>query len=237
MICRETIPCGTKNSHIGICTNCTEKIHLNPRFINYKFNNISIPTLIMFDYEGDMRNILINMKFENRPENARYLGNILADFLNNSESMIENKSDVSLDDIKKFLDNVDCLVQSPMHKKKYRQRGYNQSFLLSQELSIITNLKIYKNAVIKIKNTQPQSSLDGEARKYNLTNSLLLGSDKKHLFGKNVMIVDDIVTTGNTLKEIALELNNCDIKTIRAFAIASTSGMINEESGEVFGFE
>ena len=87
---------------------------------------------------------------------------------------------------------VVCAV--PMHKKRLRQRGFNQSELLARAIAKKLDLP-YENLLVRTRNTQQQARLHGAARRSNLVNAFQAA---KPIDGKNVLLVDDVYTSGQT---------------------------------------
>jgi len=127
------------------------------------------------------------------------------------------------------------LVPIPLHRKKFNERGYNQSEELAKELSKILKIPVISNCLIKTKETNSQMTLKKEAREKNLLgvfkiaspsarNDAPIGvggtSDIPPLFNKKVFLVDDVYTTGSTMQECAKVLKAHGAKTIWGISIA-----------------
>ncbi len=97
---------------------------------------------------------------------------------------------------------VDIIIPVPLHKKRLKQRGYNQSELIADEVSVLTGIEVRTDLIIKEKHTVPQTKLSREDRKENLKDAFKYISNEK-IAGKNILILDDVVTTGATTNEIA----------------------------------
>lgn len=95
----------------------------------------------------------------------------------------------------------DLITCVPMHKKDLRTRGYNQAELLARECAELMSLP-YVNTLEKIKRNQPQHQTSGKERFKNVRGVFRL-TDQVSLRGKRVLLIDDIITTGNTLGECA----------------------------------
>jgi len=114
------------------------------------------------------------------------------------------------------------LIPIPLHKKRLKWRGFNQAHLLSieigQELNISTNDKI----LLRTKHCQPQMSIkSSKKRKENIRQVFTINPDfKKNLKDKNIILVDDVSTTGATLKEAAKTLKELKPKQIWGLVIA-----------------
>ena len=103
---------------------------------------------------------------------------------------------------KKLVDwEIDLIVPIPLHRRRKRRRGYNQSELLAKQLSKLSGIPMNVNGVIRVKNTRPQKALTGKERKKNMQGAFRIcdwGNAPK-----NVLLIDDIYTTGNTLDAVA----------------------------------
>jgi len=102
-----------------------------------------------------------------------------------------------------FVQNNNVLVTAvPLHVSRERKRGYNQSELLGIELSKMLSLPYVPNAITRIRQTKPQFELKKDARKENLKGAFALNPRfRNRIKGKNIIFVDDITTTGATLRE------------------------------------
>lgn len=134
-------------------------------------------------YRDEVRHALL--KFKN--DNARYLAKPFAKLI--------------FDRLKEEDVKIDLVIPVPSQKKTLKERGYNQSELLAEELAKLLNCDC-ADIVTKTKVTADQKTLKYAKRLTNLEGSFEL-TDKKIVKNKTVLIVDDIMTTGSTLNEIA----------------------------------
>lgn len=111
------------------------------------------------------------------------------------------------------------LVPIPLHIKKQKKRGFNQSEELAKELSSNLILPVLDNVLIKTKETQSQTELKKEEREKNIENAFLC-SQPDLIKGKNILLVDDIFTTGSTMEECAKVLKNAGAKEVWGAAVA-----------------
>jgi len=98
------------------------------------------------------------------------------------------------------------VIPSPLHKKRLKWRGFNQSEKIAVELARKLNLAINSNNLIKIKNNKPQAKLNEIDRKLNIIGNFSWQGEK--LDNKNIILIDDVATTGSTLNECAKVLKN-----------------------------
>lgn len=112
----------------------------------------------------------------------------------------------------------DLIVPVPIHSKKLKKRGYNQSELIARELSNIMNIP-HINAIERIKNTPSQVLFNGDMRWYNVKDAF---ECVINLEGKSVLIVDDVITTGATMCFCAEQLKKAGAKLVGAAAFAGS---------------
>lgn len=100
--------------------------------------------------------------------------------------------------------HIEVIIPVPLHKKRRRKRGYNQAEVLAKELSKRSHIKVNKKAVVRVGETTPQKTLGRGQRKRNLKDAFLVTKHWER--EKNVLIVDDIYTTGSTIDALAEKL-------------------------------
>lgn len=98
--------------------------------------------------------------------------------------------------------SIDYVIAVPMHKKKEKKRGFNQSILLGKKVSKYIDKPFIKKCLIRNRQTRNQSELTIEERKKNLIGSFEFKC-KINVKNKNILIVDDIYTSGSTIIECA----------------------------------
>lgn len=119
--------------------------------------------------------------------------------------------------------NEPILIPIPLSKKRYRERGFNQSEILCQKLIEIDQnkyLKLEKNILIKIKETEHQARIgDRRHRLKNLSGSFAVKNGEV-IKRKNIILIDDVTTTGATLNEAKKILKSFGARKVIAFTIA-----------------
>lgn len=114
---------------------------------------------------------------------------------------------------------VDFLVPVPLHRKRKRERGFNQSQLLARDLARIKGMRVLNRCLVKVKNVPPQTSLEGAGREDNVRGAYEVRGDGK-IEGKTLVLVDDVFTTGSTLRECSLALKRAGAGEVRALTVA-----------------
>jgi ComF family protein len=112
--------------------------------------------------------------------------------------------------------HADALVPVPLHYWRYATRGFNQAAELCRPLSRSAGLPIVRN-VRRIRRTPPQSGLDAAARRRNLKNAFAV---RGMLASRHPLIVDDVMTTGATCRQLARALLDAGAETVDVLTVA-----------------
>lgn len=121
---------------------------------------------------------------------------------------------------KEFAECVDEIAFIPMTREDHNRRGYNQTELIARELHFMMNIP-YRNALVKLRKTRRQKELSGEERKQNIAGAFAAAQGLR-FDGKNVLIIDDVCTTGSTLSDAARALREAGAERVFAAAFAKT---------------
>lgn len=119
-----------------------------------------------------------------------------------------------------ILTEVDLMLPIPIHESMHRLRGFNQSELLAGYLHQHTAIDCRSDLLIKTKKTKEQNKLSAKERKTNLTNSMSI-TDPRAIAGKTILLIDDFLTTGETLKTAAEAITPHEPNRIRALTLTS----------------
>ncbi|PKO10695.1 MAG: hypothetical protein CVU40_03325 [Chloroflexi bacterium HGW-Chloroflexi-2] len=114
--------------------------------------------------------------------------------------------------------DIDMVIPVPLSKKRLHDRGYNQSFLLALPFSMMINKPIKKQSLRRFKDTSSQVGLDRHERLINVSEAFIADSDEVN--GKNILLIDDVSTTGSTLEACAKALKNAGAKDIVGLTLA-----------------
>jgi ComF family protein len=169
------------------------------------------------EYSGTLKRAIASLKYENHPELARPLGQWLA------ESWL--KAPLSRQSV--------TVVPIPLHPTKAAQRGFNQAELIARSFCEATGLPLKRDGLARIQATEAQFSLSPQAREQNLAAAFALGQDfvRQRPIG-TVLLVDDIYTTGATVRSAAKVLRQQQISVcgVAAVAIAGQGFRMNDRS-------
>ena len=123
----------------------------------------------------------------------------------------------NLNKTRDILDHV--LIPIPLHKKRLKKRGFNQSEEIAKELSKSLGIPVYNNVLIKIKQTRDQTKLKREEREKNVKGAFVC-ENRKLIHNKKILLVDDIFTTGATMEQGAIALKSAGAKEVWGVVVA-----------------
>lgn len=194
-----------KENEKYICNDCLEMLKFISKNKKEKYKSKYVEELLyIFDYEGTIRQKILDYKFKDKS----FLHSTFSKLILNNEENI------------KFIKSYDILIPVPIHKKRMKERGYNQSELIAKDIvSEIKNIKFEKKVLIKTSNIAPQSSLNKKQREDNIKNVYRV-KNKEKIVNKRILILDDIYTTGSTVNECAKILKEAGCKDIGVITIA-----------------
>ena len=148
-------------------------------------------------YESILKELILRFKFEGEEHLSRFfIEKITSDF-----------------------SAIDVVIPIPVHIKKLRKRGYNQSAVLAKKIAQKYSKPWNPFVLKKIKETPAQSELRGHERRNNLKNVFMV-EDPQAVLQKRVLLVDDVYTTGTTVREASKQLIKKGAKSVSVFVIA-----------------
>ena len=118
---------------------------------------------------------------------------------------------------------IDVIIPVPIHRKKRRKRGFNQAEIFANGIAEMLNKPMYTKIVERIHDTKLQKQLNKEERIRNIQGAYYLKNGKK-LKNKNVLVLDDIYTTGSTAEAVTVALKQLGIREVYVFCIAIGKG-------------
>lgn len=159
-------------------------------------------------YEGVLRELVHLLKYHGVDTLARPLGALLASALPRDE-------------------RFDLIVPMPMHWWRRWRRGYNQARLLAEELSRRTGIPS-ADVGSRTRRTAPQAGLSNAQRRRNVAGTFGVRG-RERLKGRNVLVVDDVFTTGSTSSSFSLALKRAGAARVSVLALARTDRSLSAE--------
>ncbi len=153
----------------------------------------------LFVYNGSMKESVGKFKYHGRQEYAKYYAAEL--YHEYGEWMKEICAQ--------------ALIPVPIHKNRYRKRGYNQAELIAKELEKLSGIPMKSKCLIRVKDTLPQKELSNRERRENLFQAFQFNEGAElNRIPKCVILIDDIYTTGSTLDECAKVLKKAGVQEV-----------------------
>ena len=198
-----------QDSSLCICFECWDKFKkfdtnsdlyqiLLKRFNNEGFIN-GFVSLYLFEKDGKFQEVIHLLKYNNIKSIGIELGTILGKV------------------IQKEFENIDIVTSVPLHRLKKRERGYNQVDFICKGISKVTGVNFFDNLILRVRYTQSQTKLNFQERMDNVKDAFI--ANKKFIDiirGKNIIMVDDVITTGATINSAAKALKEAGASKIYA---------------------
>ena len=187
------IICGVEG-FLGICSKCKSEI---------KRVHQQEEIMAYGYYGGVLKKLILNLKYQK----SFIAGKVLADLL--CQIIIEKKL------------SIDCICYVPISKDSLKKRGFNQCSVLAKNISSILDIPVI-DCLVKVKETKEQKLLGKEERMKNILDAFEI-KNKEKLFKKNILLIDDVYTTGATINECKKNIEKCNINKIYLLTIAKSN--------------
>ena len=159
-------------------------------------------SFVPFRYAYPLDHLVQGLKFRNELACGRVLGELFARCL-----------------VARGAPLPEVIVPVPLALRRYRQRGYNQASELALSIRRITGAAVRSDIAVRQRETAEQAGLDRKARRRNVTGAFAIAAP---LQARHVAILDDVVTTGSTVRELAKVLRCSGVERLEVWAIART---------------
>ncbi len=196
-----------------ICTQCVAELPKTKYYlsknnpIHFRLNNVQslqqATAYLKFIKSGKVQTVMHYYKYKNYPEIGTVLGRWFA------QDLLQNQANF----------DWDLIVPVPLHPKKLKKRGYNQSEFFAKGLAEVLNIPHMPNIMIRKSHSDTQTRKSRIARWKNVE-QIFSVVDKEQIKNKHVLLVDDVITTGATLEACALQLERHDTRAISVASLA-----------------
>lgn len=155
----------------------------------------------VFEYGGTIRQAILQLKYHNIRTLADPLSRFLAEYL--------SEHDLSFD----------IIIPVPIHRRRLRERGYNQTALLARRLSRMARIPVMEGALIRTRHTPSQAKSDSvEQRRENIRDAFSCVS--WNVSDKHILLIDDVCTSGATLNSCAASLKSAGAASVWGLTLA-----------------
>lgn len=187
------------------CQECDNIINIEPLVNNFFTNYKKVICISAFKYENIVSEAIKSFKFGSRKMYAQQFAIVVSNAIEGEFKNIK----------------FDCLTYVPINFKRYLKRGFNQSALITKRMSNILNIP-YKKLLFKNKDNIEQHKLSRKNRIRNVE-GVYSPINVNYIKRKNILIFDDIMTTGSTLKECCKVLLDNGAKEVYCATIAAVT--------------
>ncbi len=154
-----------------------------------------------FDFGDRVRELIHKLKYSGRRDIGRFFGDII----------------LGLEQADPIWGRIDGLLPVPLHKLRMRDRGYNQSEIIAEPISKATGIPMFSKSIKRVRNTSSQTKLNAKERENNIAGAFMVS---ERLTGKKLAIIDDVITTGATTKELASAIKQAGGEVVCAMCVA-----------------
>lgn len=191
------------------CLKCGKPIEYNEEEYCYdctKVDHIYSQGLGVWAYTNEIKNSIYQFKYHNKREYASFYG---MEIVNQYKTIIQSW-------------NPDVLIPVPLHKSKYKKRGYNQAEIIAKSLGEILEIPVDNQILLRNKKTLAQKELNDKERLKNLENAFII--NKNNVNYKTVILIDDIYTTGTTIDACAKVLISSGVMKVYYISLCIGKG-------------
>jgi len=144
----------------------------------------------IYHQEGMMQQIVHRLKYQDDPKLAFFMGKLCG------STLLEAG----------LLKNTDVLVPVPLHAKRLKERGYNQSEEFAKGISWATNIPMEVGVLKRVVNNPPQAKTQSRMERWQNVRNIFSVEGERLLEGKHILLIDDVITTGSTIEASARSL-------------------------------
>lgn len=183
-----------KSSNIKICPRCRRN--------DLTFDRAFSPCL----YDGVLKELIHKFKYQNKDYLGRSLSRLMIDFIRDYELPVGF---------------INAVIPIPLHERKMREREFNQSLVLGEAIAKEFNIELLDDGLCRVKDTASQADLADKERWANIKDCFAVDmKNRNKLKGRNLLLVDDILTTGATCSEAASTLKNAGAGVVFVLTLA-----------------
>lgn len=156
-------------------------------------------------YEGTIKEIIHSFKYRHKIKLGKLLSELMLNFIQ---------------EYRLPLTQCDYIIPIPLSLTRLREREFNQAQIIAADISRALKIPLLSNALIRGRHSRPQAELSREERLNNLKGAFAI-KDKEELNGKDILLIDDVLTTGATASEAAGVLKKAGANSVSVFTAAA----------------
>lgn len=181
------------NSFKNVCFGCTKK--------QLHFDRAFSPCV----YEGAIKKLIHEFKYKGKDYLGPTLSSLMTEFIKEYPLLV---------------DYIDFVIPVPLYKTRLREREFNQAEVLSKSIAVEFKKHLLNNHLIRHRPTKTQTELEEKDRFVNVKDSFSV-KEKESIKGKNILLIDDVLTTAATSSEAAFTLKNAGANIVFVMTLAN----------------
>lgn len=192
-----------KEKYIGVCKDCNEKLEYLPKGSVFYGNENLQSVFSVFCYKGHIRRMIGKYKFSGQRRYSEIFSLMIYEYLKDLE----------------LHKNFDLITVVPLSRKRLWERGYNQSEFIAEKVAQMLGIEFDKNCIFKKVNNKRQSTKKTSHERKKNVEDVYLGYASK-IKGKSILVLDDVYTSGATMKSCAKELIDKGAECVSGISLA-----------------
>ncbi|MEC4895188.1 MAG: ComF family protein [Oscillatoria sp. PMC 1051.18] len=201
---QDNCPLCDRQTSSTLCKYCYQQLQCCQFPAQSQCRRAEVPLFVWGKYGGSLKAAIAYFKYENRPQLGETLGFLLGEAWLNSSFPPKNQKMT--------------VVPIPLHPEKLRQRGFNQAELIARSFCQYTGYPLQPQVLTRVRNTEAMFGLTASHREENVKNAFTV----RKIPRLPVLLLDDIYTTGATVRAAKSALQASGIKVAGVAAIATT---------------
>ncbi len=207
LVCKQSV----KHNDQSICYSCWDNFDEMPK--ENMVNKLSVSEGIdsafsCWNFKNGFDDVIHSLKYSDMAKLGKELGYRLG-------------KNITPEDFQ----SIDSITAVPLHRVKFRDRGYNQAEWIGKGLSNIWQIPFDKKILKRNRFTVSQTTLNMEERQTNMANAFTV---EKDVIDKSILVVDDVLTTGSTTSACAQVLKNAGAKQVHVLTLSAPSISVND---------
>lgn len=194
--------CNSTKENKLLCSKCYRKIHFMPESVFRTENGVNVYAATLYD--DLIKKLIKDFKYYNKKQLASVVAELMYEYWK-----------------KLALKNEFVVIPVPIHKLRKKERKYNHMDIAAKEFCYLSGYKLNKKMVIRTKDTQKQYKLHKQERIKNIKGAFDIDEKNKLPLDTQLLIIDDITSTGITIKEIITLLQKNGYTNITALALST----------------
>lgn len=170
-----------------VCNNCWQKLQPDGLVQHERISSgEQLEIHSVWEFSDDVQTLIHELKYHGKKSLSEHLGHQMANLIPRANALMA----------------ANLLVPVPLHRARLRERGFNQSLLLCQAISCHSGIPVEPGTLKRSKSTKTQAKLSAAERVQNVATAFRI-TDTSRIAGKRIVLVDDVLTTGATLRACA----------------------------------